>query len=96
VAVAFAMLTLAVVTSFVASTGIPALPVVNLVPGVGPAIDLGTTGLTAWGHLISAWLAQLDVVVVGGLGVFVAACAALWAGLVRRYLRRDEGGRIEA
>ena len=96
VAIAFAMLTLAVLTSFVASNGLPALPVVNLLPGVGPALDVGETGLTALGHVFTAWLAQLDFVLVGGLGVIVAACAALWAGLVRRYLRRDAGGRIQA
>lgn len=96
VAVAFAMLTLAVVTSFVASSGVSTWPVLDLVPGVAPALDVGATGLTAWGHLLTAWLGQMDLVLVGALGVFVAACAALWTGLVRRYLRRDAGGRIGA
>jgi anti-sigma factor RsiW len=96
VAIAFAMLTLAVLTSFVASNGLPGLPVVNLLPGVAPALDVGETGLTALGHVFTAWLAQVDLVLVGGVAVVVAACAALWAGLVRRYGRRDASGRIRA
>jgi anti-sigma factor RsiW len=96
VAIAFAMLTLAVLTSFVASNGLPGLPVVNLLPGVAPALDVGETGLTALGHVFTAWLAQVDLVLVGGVAVVVAACAALWAGLVRRYGRRDTSGRIRA
>jgi anti-sigma factor RsiW len=96
VAVAFAMLTLAVLTSFVASSGLPALPVVDLLPGVAPALDVGETGLTALWHVVTVWLAQLNFVLLFMAGVVVAACAALWAGLVRRYLRRDDGGRMQA
>lgn len=96
VAVAFALLTLAVLTSFVASTGIPTLPVVDLVPGVAPALDVGQTGLTALWHVSTVWLAQLDLGLASLVGVVLAACAALWAGLVRRYVRRGANGRIEA
>jgi hypothetical protein len=96
VAMAFAMLTLAVLTSFVASSGLPPLPVVNLVPGVAPALDVSETGLMALWHVLTAWLSQLDLGIMGVIGLVVAACAGLWAGLVRRYGRHGADGRIEA
>ncbi len=96
VAMAFAMLTLAVLTSFVASSGLPSLPVVNLLPGVAPALDVSETGLMALWHVLAAWLSQLDLGIMGIIAIFVATCAALWAGLVRRYGRQSADGRIEA
>jgi hypothetical protein len=57
---------------------------------------VGETGLTALWHVGTVWLAQLNLALLVLAGVVVAACAALWAGLVRRYGRRDTSGRIRA
>jgi hypothetical protein len=98
-AAALALLALVVVTTLLTVGGAPVTALVShtpVGPFVVPSLDVARAWLGAVEHLLTAWLAGVDWLLVGVIGLALAGGTALWMYLVQGFLRRDDGGRIEA
>jgi hypothetical protein len=62
---------------------------------VTPSLDVARAGLLAVWDLAKAWLTELDLLLVSVIALALTGGMALWAYLVRGFLRRA-GEKIEA
>ena len=99
-AAVLAVLVLAMVAGLLTVGGAQLMTVINQAPALGPVVgpsaDVVSTGLQAVWNLAKAWVAGLDLLLVSVIGLGLAGGMALWAYLVRGFLRRADGGKIEA
>jgi hypothetical protein len=99
-AAVLAVLVLAMLAALLTVGGAPVTMLLNDAPGVGPVLgpsaDVARTGLLALWDLAKAWIAELNLLLVGAIGLGLAGGTALWAYMVRSLLRRADGGKIEA